>query len=197
MRPIVAFDHHKPAEISGSRCPAPPLRKMDFNGAIISTGDRAAARRKIIQGKLISRVRLCDGKSERSINNGTIVSRRAVYEVPFVYPLSAHVVRDEMQPYLLPLTHPVQTTAIIYRSIFMRASLRARPRVLLSTLTGARYCRATRNVRRTEEAKSGVGKTPIRDTLTTLRVHNVQERLGTNYLNADAIINRHGTKRPE
>lgn len=47
---------------------------MDFNGAIISTaGYRwpiGRLRRKIIHGKLISRVRMYDGASERSINNG-------------------------------------------------------------------------------------------------------------------------------
>lgn len=85
---MVVFDHHKQAKFWEAAC-WDDHRKMDFNGAIISTVDRA--RRKIIQGKLISRVRLCDGKSERSINNGTIVSRRAVYEVPFVYPLNVYV----------------------------------------------------------------------------------------------------------
>jgi hypothetical protein len=72
---------------------------MDFNaGAIIPAG-RADARRKIIQGKLIWGASARHGESEKSINNaGMIVSRRPVYEAPFVYPLNARM-PDEMRPY--------------------------------------------------------------------------------------------------
>lgn len=83
QRSTVAFDHRKQAKIlRGRGGVGSPVsgrndrRKMDFNGAIISTSNRsfvgeACARvGEIIRGKLISRVRLRDGKSERSINNG-------------------------------------------------------------------------------------------------------------------------------